>query len=277
MINTISVVMNSISRRLINNCYTDDTYLELDRNQEIFKIVLVSAKNVNCNQFPSDVYVNLTLQSPFIKPIQIIITEFNYSSTETIQIPVDYSFLLPGTTIDQYSLINYARFSIYSFSEITEQEIMASYLKKSNLQECFAYIDLTINIDSIRMITAPLSNCKLQISNTNSESKLTRISLIINDVQYSFNTSQLQNFIDCYQQPSCNNVESIIDSDLSEIIIQPFHSAKLKLLSHQGTIDVAIEYPIQYIHVSSTNNLFQQSIFYDNYLEKQFYSYGRNQ
>ncbi|CAL6086398.1 Conserved_hypothetical protein [Hexamita inflata] len=260
MIYSIFILMNSIQRQKINNCYTDDTYLEIDKNQEIFKIVLVSAQNINCNVFSSDVYVNLTLPSPFIKPLQIIVTEYNYSLTETISIPVDYSFLLPGSTIDQYSSIKYARFSIYSFSEITEQEIMASYVKKTNLQECFAYIDLTINIDSIIMSTTPLSNCKLQISNTNSESKLTKMAIVINDEQLYFNNSQLQNFIDCYQQQTCNYVESLINANLSEMIIQPFHTAKLKLLSHQGTIDVVIEYPIQQIRVSSTNNYFHQSI-----------------
>ncbi|CAL6019199.1 Conserved_hypothetical protein [Hexamita inflata] len=259
MINTIFVLMNSINRQKINNCYTTETYLELDTNQETFTILLVSAKNINCNVFPSDVYVNLTLPSPFIKPLQTIISSFNYSQTEKIQIPIDYSFLLPGSTIDQYALINFAKFSIYSLSEITEQEIMTSFVKKSNLQQCFAYIELTINVDSISMSTTPLSNCKLQISNTNSESKLTKMAIIINDIQFDYDSSQLQNFIDCYQQPSCFNVQSIINTDLSKLILEPFHTAKLKLLSHQGTIDVAIEYPIKYIHVSSTDNYFQQS------------------
>ncbi|CAL6019239.1 Conserved_hypothetical protein [Hexamita inflata] len=258
--------MDKIQRQEISNCYSDETYIELDKNLEMFTIFLVSKNNTKCNVFPTDVYVNLTLSNPFDHMLQIQLQNFSYQNTSLIVIHLDYEQIIPGSTFEDFAYSKFVYISIYTLSEITKFQVMSSYIKKSNLQDCFVLMTLTINANNISLITYPLNECKLQISNTNSESKMIGMSIIINDNEFEFNSSQLSSFINCYQSPSCYEIESILQTDMSEIRLQPFHTAKFKIISHQGTIDVAIEYPIKYIYVSSTNIIQVSSIY--TYLQK---------
>ncbi|CAL6023756.1 Conserved_hypothetical protein [Hexamita inflata] len=258
MINILSFIyMDKIQLKEIQNCYNNETYLELDKNLEIFTIFLISTNNINCKVFPTDVYVNITLSTPLNQKFQIQLQNFSYLFTTKIVIFLDQD-ILQGSTLEDFAYSKFAHISIYSLSETTQFQVMSSHVKKSNLLECFSILALTLNPNNITLITYPRNGCKLQISNTNSESKLVLMSIVINDVQFDFNSVQLQHFIDRYQQS--HYIESIIQTNISEIILQPFHTAKFKILSHQGTIDVAIEYPIKYIYVSSTNDYFQQSM-----------------
>ncbi|CAL6019533.1 Conserved_hypothetical protein [Hexamita inflata] len=251
--------MDKIQRQEISNCYSDETYIELDKNLEMFTIFLVSKNNTKCNIFPKDVYVNLTLSNPFEHMLQIQLQEFSYQNTNKIILQLDQNVLLPGSTLEDFAYSKYAYVSIYTISEITKFQVMSSYVKKSNLQDCFVYMTLTINANNISLITYPLNECKLQISNTNSESKMIGMSIIINDNEFEFNSTQVANFINCYQHQTCHYAESIILTNLSQIIMQAFHIVKFKILSHQGTIDVAIEYPIEYVYISSTKHYLQQT------------------
>ncbi|CAL6019261.1 Conserved_hypothetical protein [Hexamita inflata] len=260
MIQLCIVYMNKLQRNVITNCYTKESYLELDKNLQTFTIFLVSSNNIQCNIFPTDVYVNLTLSNPHIKQLQIYLDDFYYTNTAKIIFSLDYNSLQPGSSLEDGSQLKYARFSIYSLSEITQQEITASYIKQSNLQECFTLIGVILFYDNIKMTTYPQNICRLQISNTNSESKMIGMSIIINDNEFEFDSSQLSSFINCYQSPSCYEIESILLTDMSEIILQQFHTAKLKILSHQGTIDVSIEYPVHYVSIAAQNNYFQYSL-----------------
>ncbi|CAL6086304.1 Conserved_hypothetical protein [Hexamita inflata] len=260
MIQLCIVYMNKLQRNIITNCYTKESYLELDKNLQTFTIFLVSSNNIQCNIFPNDVYVNLTLSHPHIKQLQIYLDDFYYTNTVKIIFPLDYDSMQPGSSLEDGSQLKYARFSIYSLSEITSQEIIASYIKQSNLQECFTLIGIILFSDNIKMTTYPQNICRLQISNTNSESKMIGMSIVVNENEFTFNSTQIQNFINCYQNTNCYEVESILQADMSEIILQQFHTAKLKILSHQGTIDVSIEYPVHYISVAAPNNYFQYSL-----------------
>ncbi|CAL6019235.1 Conserved_hypothetical protein [Hexamita inflata] len=250
--------MDKIQRQEISNCYSDETYIELDKNLETFTIFLVSKNNTKCSVFPTDVYVNLTLSNPFDHMLQIQLQNFSYSNTNQIILQLDQNILLPGS-LEDFAYSKYAHVSIYSLSEIIQFQVMSSYVKKSNLQECFSIQAVTLNHNNISLITYPRNVCKLQISNSNSESKMIGMSIIINDNEFEFNSTQVSNFIDCYQHQTCHYAESIILTNLSQIIMQAFHTVKFKILSHQGTIDVAIEYPIEYVYISSTKHYLQQT------------------
>ncbi|CAL6019293.1 Conserved_hypothetical protein [Hexamita inflata] len=255
MINLIQIAfMNQLKLKEIKNCYTDETHIIIDKNTEQITINLVPSNNTECEVFPSDVYLNLTFPSPFLSSVYMIYPNFEYNSIPLLQINVDSSILEPGATIDDYSYITFAQLSISSLSEITSLELKSSYVKKSNLQECFQQLALTIQSSSIYLIAISSGQCKLQINNNNTESKMIGMSLIINDIEYNFDDYSLNNFIDSYQQSSM--IYSSLYQDFLELQIQPFHFAKLQIISHQGTIDVAIEYPIESITVSSTNNIF---------------------
>ncbi|CAL6107014.1 Conserved_hypothetical protein [Hexamita inflata] len=258
MINLIQIAtMSQLQLKEISNCYSDKTNIVVDKNTELITIYLVSTQNIQCDVFPTDVYVNLTLPYPFISSLQTIYLGFNYLTTTYLQIQVDSSNLSPGTTVDDYSLFTFAQLSIYSLSEITSIEISSSYLRKSNLQECFSELVLTIYSNTIQFLAFPSNECKLQISNNNSESKMIGMSLIINDVEYEFDDYQVTNFIESYQQTSM--IFSALYSDFLDLNTQPFHYATFKIISHQGTIDLEISYPFNYIYVSSTNSFFSMS------------------
>ncbi|CAL6086284.1 Conserved_hypothetical protein [Hexamita inflata] len=258
MINLIQIAfMNKLKLKEIKNCYTDETHIIIDKNTGQITINLVPSNNKECEVFPSDVYLNLTFPSPFISSVYMIYRNFEYNSIPLLIIDVDSSLLEPGTTIDHYSQITFAQLSISSLSEITLIELKSSYVKKSNLQQCFSWLVLQIYSSSINLMAFPSNECQLQISNNNSESKMIGMSLVINDIEYIFDDYQVQNFIDSYQQSSM--IFSSLYQDFVELNSQPFHIAKLKIISHQGTIDVAIEYPFTDIQVSSTNSFFQYS------------------
>ncbi|CAL6081871.1 Conserved_hypothetical protein [Hexamita inflata] len=255
---SLSVQIATISRTQLTGCYSDYSSFTFNRNLATFTVTLIPSGNKSCAIFPPGVAANLTLAStPFYDSLGVIINNFDYYQTLQIVFSINSSVFEAGKDLDDFVDETFAVLHIFSYSEITQLELMIFDELKSDLSSCFKNSNLKVTSAGVELLTTPTGVCKLQMVvkdplNPAQNSYINDIAVSVNNQK--FELPNLSDFLTNYSTDT--NISFSVNGDTSTIRQTAYTTASLQIQSVQGGLEISLTYPVSNITIASTANFF---------------------
>ncbi|KAH0575024.1 hypothetical protein SS50377_22643 [Spironucleus salmonicida] len=187
----------------LTQCYVDQTNLEISEVQNMLFIQLNTTYNKNCNELPSTVLVQITVQNSDLD-VQMVNTIFEYNKTT--------KFVISVFNISQYFDVKASQLRIKSYNQVFEQQIQEITLTRS--KDSNTLYNLTVDYDQ-KTFTATINY------------PLTFSSIGVTD-----STMQITNALNTYNLPYDGNHK--VDSGTNTVIISYDNSQLSQVLYDTG-------------------------------------------
>ena len=128
-------------------------------------MTLIPTNNNACSVFPPAVKINLTVGSSAVPQVlQTQVSNFNYTTITEIVFTIPQLDLNNNPiNLNAYTDEQFAVLQIFSYSQMTQLELMVFDEMRSDLQNCFNYIAVNISENDISFLIQPTQSCLLQM------------------------------------------------------------------------------------------------------------------